>query len=80
MFQQFIIAFLGRQKEKIWRRLDHANINLIIAGSYTPFAITLLAGKDRAVLLWVIWLGALAGVAIRVFGFQHRVGFMSEST
>lgn len=55
------------KKKKIWRRLDHANINLIIAGSYTPFAMTLLAGKDRAVLLWVIWLGAFAGVVIRVF-------------
>jgi len=55
------------RKKRIWRRLDHANINLIIAGSYTPFAVTLLSGKDRAILLWVIWVGALAGVAIRVF-------------
>jgi len=55
------------RKKRIWRRLDHANINLIIAGSYTPFAVTLLSGRDRAILLWVIWVGALAGVAIRVF-------------
>ena len=55
------------RKKRIWRRLDHANINLIIAGSYTPFAVTLLTGNDRAILLWVIWVGALAGVAIRVF-------------
>ncbi len=31
-------------KKKIWRRWDHANINLLIAGSYTPFAMTLLEG------------------------------------
>ena len=31
------------RKKRIWRRLDHANINLIIAGSYTPFAVTLLS-------------------------------------
>lgn len=54
-------------KKKIWRRFDHANINLLIAGSYTPFAVTLLEGRDRTILLSVVWLGAAAGVAMRVF-------------
>ena len=54
-------------KKKIWRRWDHANINLLIAGSYTPFAATLLEGRDRTILLSVIWTGALIGVAVRVF-------------
>lgn len=55
------------EKKKIWRRFDHANINLLIAGSYTPFAVTLLYGRDRTLLLSVIWAGALIGVALRVF-------------
>jgi len=55
------------EKKKIWRRFDHANINLLIAGSYTPFAVTLLHGRDRTILLSVIWVGALIGVAVRVF-------------
>ena len=54
-------------KKVMWRRLDHANINLLIAGSYTPFAVALLEGRDRATLLIVVWVGALAGVALRVF-------------
>lgn len=54
-------------KKKIWRRWDHANINLLIAGSYTPFAMTLLEGRDRTILLFVVWIGALFGVAMRVF-------------
>jgi len=54
-------------KKKIWRRLDHANINLLIAGSYTPFAVALLNGRDRTILLSVVWTGALIGVAVRVF-------------
>ena len=54
-------------KKKIWRRLDHANINLLIAGSYTPFAVSLLDGRDRTILLSVVWTGALIGVAVRVF-------------
>jgi hemolysin III len=54
-------------KKKIWRRWDHANINLLIAGSCTPYAVTLLKGNDRVILLSVMWTGALIGVAVRVF-------------
>ena len=54
-------------KKVMWRRWDHANINLLIAGSYTPFAVALLEGRDRLTLLIVVWVGALAGVELRVF-------------
>lgn len=54
-------------KKKIWRRFDHANINLLIAGSYTPFAVSLLEGRDRTILLSVVWIGAALGVIMRVF-------------
>ena len=54
-------------KKKIWRRWDHANINLLIAGSYTPFAVALLDVRDRNILLAVVWTGALIGVALRIF-------------
>jgi hemolysin III len=49
------------------RRLDHANIFLIIAGTYTPFTILLLENRDARILLTLVWAGALAGVAFRVF-------------
>jgi hemolysin III len=54
-------------KKKIWRRWDHANINLLIAGSYTPYAVTLLNRHDRTIMLSVVWAGALIGVAVRIF-------------
>jgi hemolysin III len=54
-------------KKVMWRRWDHANINLLIAGSYTPFAVALLEGRDRITLLAVVWIGALIGVTARVF-------------
>jgi len=50
----------------VLRRLDHANIFLLIAGTYTPFSLLLLHGTDRVVLLTVIWAGALLGVGFRV--------------
>ena len=55
------------KNKKIWRRWDHANINLLIAGSVTPFAVTLLDGRDRTVLLAVMWTGAILGVGLRIF-------------
>lgn len=50
----------------VLQRLDHANIFLLIAGTYTPFSLLLLRGGDRMVMLAVVWSGALAGVAFRV--------------
>ena len=49
------------------KRLDHSNIFLIIAGSYTPFAVVLLPPNQEKVLLILVWSGALAGVLFRVF-------------
>lgn len=49
------------------KRFDHSNIFLIIAGSYTPLTLLLLPeGKARTLLL-LVWGGALAGIAFRVF-------------
>ncbi|MFF1337493.1 hemolysin III family protein [Streptomyces sp. NPDC058290] len=56
----------GPLGEAVLRRLDHANIFLIIAGTCTPLAVLLLSPDQRSVLLWVVWLGALAGIAFRV--------------
>ncbi|GAA2758675.1 PAQR family membrane homeostasis protein TrhA [Actinopolymorpha rutila] len=50
----------------VLRRLDHANIFLIIAGTYTPFTLLLLDKQNAKVLLAIVWGGALLGVAFRV--------------
>ncbi|MFW6722768.1 PAQR family membrane homeostasis protein TrhA [Streptomyces sp. MAR4 CNY-716] len=56
----------GPRGTAVLRRLDHANIFLIIAGTYTPFTILLLEGGRQQALLWFIWATALAGIAFRV--------------
>jgi hemolysin III len=50
----------------VLKRLDHANIFLIIAGTYTPFCVLALPPGQARGLLWIVWGGALAGVAFRV--------------
>lgn len=57
---------LGPRLADWLRRFDHANIYLIIAGTYTPFALLALDGAARAAVLGVTWGGALAGVLFRV--------------
>jgi hemolysin III len=51
----------------VLRRADHANIFLLIAGTYTPFCLLLLTGTARVAMLTVVWSGALLGIAFRVF-------------
>ena len=70
LFTVSAIYHRGRWSPRTWaflRRFDHANIFLLIAGSYTPFTLLLLEGTDRAVLLSVVWVGAALGVLFRIF-------------
>ena len=57
----------GPRASTLLKRMDHSNIYLIIAGTYTPFAVTLLPADQARLLLTVIWGGAIAGVLFRVF-------------
>lgn len=50
-----------------WKRFDHANIFLLIAGSYTPFSVLLLSTSHAIIMLSLVWGGALAGVAFKMF-------------
>ena len=52
---------------RIWlRRLDHAGIYGLIAGTYTPFGLLVLDGAWRVVVLSVVWSGALLALALKL--------------
>ena len=70
LFATSALYHLGTWQPAIWallRRLDHSNIFIMIAGTYTAFAMLLLDGSARVWLLTGIWGGALLGVLFRVF-------------
>jgi hemolysin III len=48
------------------RRLDHAMIFLLIAGTYTPVGLLVLNGTLATVVLAVVWGGALAGTILEL--------------
>ena len=48
------------------RRLDHSTILLLIAGTYTPFALLVFDGVTADAVLVVVWAGAAAGLLLNV--------------
>src|SRR5215210_8150172 len=48
------------------RRLDHAAIFLLIAGTYTPFGLIGLDGAWRVTVLAIAWTGAFAAIVLKV--------------
>lgn len=51
---------------KWMKRADHSMIFVFIAGSYTPFALLALPGRDGHVVLSIVWGGAMAGVLLKM--------------
>ncbi len=49
------------------KRFDHANIFLLIAGTYTPLAVLALPPSKGILLLVLVWIGATLGIFFRVF-------------
>jgi hemolysin III len=48
------------------RRVDHSNIYLFIAASYTPVGMLVLSGATQWIVLITVWAGALAGVTLSI--------------
>ncbi len=48
------------------RRLDHSMIFVLIAGTYTPFALLVLDGPLATVILISVWAGAVGGIVLKL--------------
>lgn len=55
-----------KPRARLWmRRVDHAGVYLLIAGTYTPVALLALHGALRPVVLIVVWSGAIAAIVLK---------------
>ena len=55
------------KRARAWmRRLDHSMIFVLIAGTYTPFALLVLDGTLAHAILIVVWAGALGGIVLNL--------------
>lgn len=66
VFSTLYHSLRGRAKE-VLRKFDHCGIYLLIAGSYTPFALVSLRGAWGWSLLGVVWALALLGIAQEIW-------------
>jgi hemolysin III len=49
----------------VMRRMDHAGVYLLIAGTYTPVSLLVLRGAWRPAILATVWAGALAAIVLK---------------
>lgn len=69
-------AVAAPRAKNILEILDHSCIYLLIAGTYTPFALTVLRPSVGWWIFWVVWGSAALGIAIKPF-LVKRARFLS---
>ena len=60
-------SFHPPKLKKIFQKLDHVSIYLLIAGTYTPYMLVSLRGNGGMIMLVSIWMLALIGLLLDVF-------------
>jgi hemolysin III len=62
------------RRKALYQRLDHAAIFFLIAGTYTPFTLTGVAGDTGMVLFWFVWTLAGSGMAFKLLWPRYLRG------
>jgi len=75
------------RRKAFMQRLDHSMIFVVVAATFTPFGVVVLDGWIRAVLLTLVWIGAITGIALKFalprvktglsVSIQHSMGWIS---
>ena len=58
---------VSKSKKALFKVIDHCAIFVLIAGTYTPFALVALKGPVGNQLLWIIWGIALLGIGYKIY-------------
>jgi len=53
--------------KRLFRKFDHMSIFLLIAGTYTPFCLTILNGWAGWTIFGTVWFCAVAGIVLKAF-------------
>jgi hemolysin III len=60
-------SLTSQKVKRLFRKFDHMSIFLLIAGTYTPFCLTVLRGWIGWVLFGMVWLCAIGGIVLKAF-------------
>lgn len=58
------------EMKRIMRYSDHCSVFILIAGTYTPFTLTILSGPSGTMILIIVWSIALIGIFGTIFFFE----------
>jgi hemolysin III len=67
-------SFSSQQVKFLFRKFDHMSIFLLIAGTYTPFCLSVLKGWIGWTLFGVVWMCAVLGVVLKSLFTGKREG------
>lgn len=65
-------SFHPPRLKKIFQKLDHVSIYLLIAGTYTPYMLVSLRDGNGLIVLGAEWTLAIIGVLLEVFSSKRR--------
>jgi len=64
-------SLIFTKAQKVFKILDHCSIYVLIAGTYTPFALIALKGQSGIALFVIVWIFAILGIILKSL-FIHR--------
>lgn len=71
----FHIFYISERVHRILQKIDHSLIFCLIAGTYTPVCLLVLADLRGMILFVAIWTLALVGILGKIFWFSHSQWF-----
>ncbi|MEG0693629.1 MAG: hemolysin III family protein, partial [Oscillospiraceae bacterium] len=64
-------ALTNDRAKKVFRALDHSTIYLLIAGTYTPYALVTIRGTMGWVVFGIVWGCAVIGIALNAISVER---------
>lgn len=67
LFSTLYHSICVKSAKRVFRIFDHASIYILIAGTYTPFALTVLRKHGGWIIFGVVWGATIVGIVTKVF-------------
>lgn len=71
-------SITNKRVKRLFRKFDHMSIFLLIAGTYTPFCLTILRGTVGWIIFGIVWGSTVVGIVMKAF-FTGKKDHLSTS-
>ena len=70
VFSTLYHALTDQKAKAVFRMFDHASIFLLIAGTYTPYALISLLHRGGVIIAAIIWSAAILGIVLNAINLE----------